>query len=138
MNVNQRGCRAENGRGFDGRLTSISLTVSFVLLGIMLGFVTPFNAITTWNMGTIFVTSVVIAIVGSVICAVRFDRRKRRLDEHKHWLCRTCEYPLDRLSESGRCPECGTSYTYRELQEYWIQRQARESGEKPNPYREND
>ena len=118
---------------------TIGRTGIFVSLGVVLGVVIylPLNTNPTWRMVALYATLAFI-LIGLSICAVYFDRRERRLIEYKHWLCSTCEYPLHRASIAGRCPECGTTYTHRELQEYWIQRQARERGEKSNPYRAAD
>jgi len=78
----------------------------------------------------------VIVLVRAAAEGWRLWRRDRLLAEHDYCICSQCEYPVWALPSDGRCPECGTTFSHQELRQYWIERQAGEHGEGPNPYRE--
>lgn len=42
-----------------------------------------------------------------------------RLHAQDFMICPTCEYPLPRESEFGRCSECGKEYISKDVRAYW-------------------
>lgn len=60
-----------------------------------------------------------LANIVNIINPVTFRRLKGRVREHKGLVCTSCLFPLTGLDPQGRCPECGTDYTFADTIESW-------------------
>jgi hypothetical protein len=61
------------------------------------------------------------AIVAIFAVRLSLRRLRRRLIGTAGLLCPRCRYSLWGLETRGKCPECGSVYSHRSVQEHWAQ-----------------
>lgn len=61
----------------------------------------------------------VLLVVPYLVWVVLRVRFRRRVAQHDFAVCARCYYPLTKLGERGRCPECGTEFDRSLLIQAW-------------------